>query len=202
MESGEIVRFNVEYERVGASETMNVFHCQYQGGTQDDSEWMEELATRLFGTDSPYDLYWQAVASAEVDVVRLTAAVMNLDGTVLRNLDSVPIEISGGVLFDNMAAATSGQILFDTIIPGIRGMKYIPGLADPRVNFGLLDSTAVTAMINLGFALLEVLDGSFPVSAKLGVLSRALEAFVPFITSVASDSNPIYQRRRGPGRGS
>lgn len=200
MEFGEIYRFVVHYEREGASAIQNVFHAEFRGDESDDFDFMTNLAFWLFDTPGPYD-EWISIASSLIEVSELTGAVMNLDGTVLRNLPSIALAIPGGVLFDTMAAATSGQILFETTQPGTRGMKYVPGIADPRINLGLLDSTSVTTLVDFGLALLDIAGADPEVLSRLGVLSRVAQVFVPFIVSASSDTNPIYQRRRGPGRG-
>lgn len=198
MIAGEILRATIHYSIPGTSAVQNVLHYINSGATEDDETVMTELQQYLI--TEVLEAFWEGIAAQTATATELTGEIVSVDGTVTRNMPTRALDVVGTVAGDVQAAAVSGLIQLETTIPKARGLKYIPGLDEARTSGGLYTAAAVTALTDIGFALVqEVIAGD--AKLNLGVNSHTLLAFIPFLISSTAKDDPAYQRRRKRGRG-
>jgi hypothetical protein len=126
---------------------------------------------------------------------------MSTAGLVLRNIGGGIIAVNGDVIEDVTPAAVSGYLMGYTAVPKARGSKYVPGIAETQINEGEFTAPALVKLATLlAIYLADVSLGS-GASLEMGVLSKALGAFVSFTGSGLVESLPAYQRRRKQGVG-
>lgn len=194
----EVLRVTLEFESPNASTQYNVFTYSMQTQASDESDVVDELEA-FFGTT--WKGAWALLGSDEVTFVGGQVAVMNLDGTVNRNIGSFLVNALGAVGTQVVSAAESAYMLAYTDLPKTRGSKYIPGMGESSVDSGQLSTAAqgyLAAMLVLYLATINMASGGKLVP---GVLSKTLLAYKPFNASGIIESIPAYQRRRKPGVG-
>lgn len=198
---GEILRLAVEYVAAHTGIMLTVHTYQLTTGPVTDTEVLESIGGWV---ENVWHGSWSDLASNEVTIDGWQAEILNTDGTVNRfiGLDT-GLVLAGDVIGDPDPAAVSAFMQASTAVPKTRGRKYIPGVADPRIENGVLNATTLSQLAAL--ALVYVAERSVSAGAGIltaGVLSRTLQQFVPFQGSVVVTNVPAYQRRRKPNVGS
>jgi hypothetical protein len=177
---------------------MNVFHCRLTGGDVTDTSLNATIDAWL--TASWGDT-WATLAASGAELVSYEADVMSTAGLVLRNIGGGVIAVNGDVIEDVTPAAVSGYLMGYTSIPKARGSKYVPGIAETQIQEGEFTAPALVKLATLlAIYLADVSLGS-GASLEMGVLSKALGAFISFTGSGLIESLPAYQRRRKQGVG-
>lgn len=198
-EIGEIIRATFDYSMPNASTGQNVFHWILDEAPTTDAEVFTEVA-RWAEFDWGED--WQKLASNGAELESVKVDVVNIDGTIQRALGLAVIGLLGIEVSGVVSAAVSAYMLLKTIAPKVRGVKYVPGLADTVVIDGEL---TLDAFADLAFLLIEYATTLNPVGiAELvpGVPSSSLLVFQRFLDTGIIESIPAYQRRRKPNVGS
>lgn len=198
-DQGEIIRLALNYLHPNTSQAMNVFWFRVDDASIADAVLLGELAD---WADTVWGTLWDDRADSNATLTHIDADVINTDGTVARNLGSEAINRPGTVAGDLLPAAVAGLLFADTAIPKAVGKKYIPMLVENVSAEGQWDAATVTYLLGLLALWLSGIDpdgGSF---LTPGVLSRVLEAFVPFVAAGHTTDVPAYQRRRKPNVGS
>jgi len=197
---GEIVRTTLFHTLQGSSVAEMVFTHEVTAADPTDSALLDVMEA-FFSTVWYPD--WSDIASAECTLVSGGVQILNGDGTVDRDIGTFLINDVGDVLTDNAAAGVAGFFYAPTTLLKARGRKFVPGIAQARIENGVLNATTLAQLIVLAEDYLEpILEISSFASMIPGVLSRVTEAFVPFLDSVSVTDVPAYQRRRKPGVGS
>lgn len=195
---GEVIRASVVYTVPGASRPQNIFYWQVITGDTDANV----LAGVIAWATGQWATAWQATATTSCSADTVTVDVINLNGTVNRNLGSASIGTVGSLAQDTLPAANSALVIADVGLPKIRGRKFVPGLSENNVTSGLLDASYVglfTAHLNAYVAAITT-AGSGQLLA--GTPSKVISAFRLFQGSGVVSDVPAYQRRRKPGVGS
>lgn len=198
---GEILRLTLFYSAANASVMQTVHTYQLTTGPVPDNEVIESLTGWVANVWYPD---WRAFCSNEVTLDGWQADILNADGTVARNLGALSaLNLAGAVISDNDAAAVAAYMQANTAVPKTRGRKFVPGVADERIQNGVLNATSVSqlALLALTYIAERTVTGGAGVLTA-GVLSKTLQQFVPFINSVVVTDVPAYQRRRKPNVGS
>lgn len=192
---GEIIRVTMSYARLFASAVQNVFHWQIEGGNPTDEQVTDALED---WTVNDWADRWQFLASDTTTLTDIRALVVGLDGTVLRDLGTIPIGVVGNSPDAVTSAAVSAYMLGNTLDPTLRGSKYVPCISEEMINNGALTNDALA---DLGLLLVQYLfDISVAPAGFLiaGILSKKLVDFIPFAGVGAIEQVPAYQRRRKP----
>lgn len=198
---GEILRMAVYYGAANSSVPQNVFVFELQGADVPDATVLTSMSLWI---EEEWHPDWSDIASNEVTIDAITLDILNPDGTVERNIGSDAFTgLAGDVISDNDSAAVAAYMQADTAIPKTRGRKYVPGIADTRIENGLINAVTLAQMVVLAATYVterDLVGGT----AQLvpGVLSRTLAQFVPFLQAISVTDVPAYQRRRKPNVGS
>lgn len=196
--ANEIVRVTLHYTQPNAGDCQNVFHFQITGASPTDTDVLNTVNSWCINDWGPE---WATLASASADLESFESDIVNVDGTVARNLGGMLLNISGAVAGESTSAAVSAYLLAYTVIPKARGSKYVPGMAEGNISSGAFIAPALAEMaILLAEYLLTKAIGTGGTLVP-GVLSLTLGQFVPFLVAGAIDSLPAYQRRRKEGVG-
>jgi len=199
MNDDEIVRVAASYTVPGSSQVLNIFYWQFAGSTIADSVVLDALDTWFTDVWAPA---WAVAASEEASLDAIDVDVVNLNGTVARNVGQAAIAVPGDqTVTDTNAAAVAAYIKANTIFPKSRGSKYIPGFTEGVTADGLWTTTATNVLFDLLLEWLEPLD---LLTAELnpGIIRRVQQAWANFNFSGDTSDVPAYQRRRKPGVGS
>lgn len=188
-----IIKTVLRYTMPAASEVLNVFHHRYVGPTVDEddiNDAIEDWATNDWGAT------WADTASAVATLLEYESHVVDLDGLVLAVIGSGVLGIDGGVAAQVMPAAVSAYMSLNTLTPGVRGSKYVPGTAETLVDDGVINATLAA---DLALLLLDYL-GQIPVAGGgnlvSGVPSEKTGTWRSFISGGVINLIPAYQRRR------
>lgn len=196
--NGDIIRMTLNYIAPGAGTMMNVFHYGYVGGDIEDDAALDSLETWI--TDD-WGASWADMASSNAELDFASFETVNVAGEVLRNLGVRAINLAGNLAFEVLPAAVSVYIQGNTAFAGVRGSKYVPGLAESLSDDGVLTATGLA---QAAFLLLDYLS---TVNAGAGnnffpVVRSIKEAGFPrLVTAGAIALIPAYQRRRKLGVG-
>jgi len=193
---GEIVRIAIHYSGNNAGDVMNVFHFEITAGTGNDSDLMGDVEE--FVIDS-WVARWQLMASQGYTCENYEVDIINPDGTVNRNVGGDTVGVDGTVSGDALPAQCAYWMMAYTGVPKARGSKYVPGATETEVANGAL-TTGALADLALLLAIYLLPQGSV-FTLTPGVLSRVLEAFIPFIISGQIETLTATQRRRKVGVG-
>lgn len=196
--NGEILRVDVRYTALNASQALNVFYWRMMRTISDtlvlDS--IENWIRNEWGPD------WRALAPDTSRIVDFTAVVVDNTGKLVREVGGRVIGISGQHLHEVKPAAVSGFLLTGTTRPKSRVKKYVPFVSESVVNNGKFNAEAAAKLLLLATHVLKYLmDGPDPI-AEPGTLSRVVNAFLQAIPMVYFTDVPAYQRRRKPNVGS
>jgi len=193
---GEIVRVAIHYTGNNAGDVMNVFHFVLSAGTGTDVDLLDDLAVWVA---DEWGGRWELMASQGYTLESFEADIINPDGTVDRNIGGDVIDIPGTVSGDALPAQNAYWMMAYTAVPKARGSKYVPGTTETEVANGALTAGVLADLALLLAIYLTPYTGSFTLTP--GVLSRVLEAFVPFIASGLIETLTATQRRRKVGVG-
>lgn len=195
----EIFRAAVHYTILNSSDVLNVFWWLYTGAGDPDADVLDEIEDFL---ESSWGVDWAANSSTDANMNFVDVDVINLDGTVLRNIGTALLDVDGTTGTDAEPGVVSQLITADTVLPKVRGRKFVPGIDDTLLVDGLLTSAALTNLV------LMALDYTDPLTAGLvgvltpGVLRKAAMLWEEFIGTATVSDVPAYQRRRKPNVGS
>lgn len=196
--NGDVLKLTLEYLYPGAGTALNVFHYAYLGADIEDSE---AVAALLDWAETEWGATWAGVAATTAELANAIFEVVDVNGDVLANLGTEAINIAGTNGGDVEAAAVSAYLSANTATPGVRGSKYVPGIASASITDGtfVAGSAAQLALLLLDYlATVNVSAGNnlFPV-----VRSTKLLGFPRLITAGTINLLPAYQRRRKQGVG-
>jgi len=196
---GEVVRLTMFYTAPGASVAENVFHYVVTGASIQDEDILPTLVTF---TEDLWAPAWVELGASTAELDLINADIMNLDGTVARNLGVFGINIPGSGLADVLPAANSGYMKADTDLPKQRGSKYVPFFDEATTTDGTLNPGALVEMAILLAIYVTALDAGGGAFLTPGVLSRTLMLFEEFNQTGLIRDEPAYQRRRKSSVGS
>lgn len=198
MDTGEILRTVLNHDMPNASIPQNVFHHIYIGPGAPDQDIVNSVNAWIL---TEWGDAWAELAAATVEIESFQCDVVNLDGTVARNLGGLLVNVPGGLPGSFNAAATSGYLLGYTEEPKQRGSKYAVGMSESVIDDNLFDGVALgnlALLLGIYLAPISVAGSDDLIS---GILSRTLLQFVQFNGNGLIDSQPAYQRRRKFGVG-
>ena len=198
-EIGEIFRATFNYTMPNASSAQNVFHWVLETATIEDFKIFDEIAR---WAEDDWGGPWSDLAGDDAELESVKVDVVEVNGTIVRAVGLAIIGLSGGQAGGVVSAAVSAYMLLKTVRPKVRGSKYVPGVADTRVDSGSLDAMGLA---ELAFLLIEYATTLLPEGASElipGVPSRSLGVFQPFLDTGLIENIPAYQRRRKPNVGS
>lgn len=199
--AGDIVRLTVFYSAANMSQAQSVFFFEYDGATIANTAVADALGDWV---ETDWHGQWSDLASNEVTIDAWQAQVVSNLGEILINLGSdAGLALAGDVISDNDAAAVSAFMQANTIKPKQKGRKYVPGIADTRIENGLINTVTLAQLallLDVYVSAIDVLAGTG--TLQPGVLSKVLLAFEPFLLSGYVTDVPAYQRRRKPNVGS
>lgn len=199
IEVNDIIRVALHYTGSNASEVLNVFWYQLTIDSLANASLMDILEDYL--TDVWGDA-WADFAAQSFSMDFFEVDIINPDGTVNRNIGERTLDIDGTVVGDGLPAVVSGYMYASTAVPKARGSKYVPGIAELNTSNGVLSAGAVADLSLMLIGYLATLTTGGSALIVPGVLSRPLEAFVPFTAQGLVNDIPAYQRRRKPNVGS
>jgi hypothetical protein len=198
MAIGEVIRLAAHFTHLAGSVGMMVFWYEAVANVSDEDT-LAELGAHLLGEILPR---WAEVADADAQATHADVDVVNLNGTVDRNLGVVALSLDGDISGQVMPAGVAAMVQAYTNIPTSRGKKYLPYISEATVDEGYLNAGALTSLALFLLEYLLVLEFGLADSWRPGVLSRTLEEFVAFDGSGSVTDVPAYQRRRKPNVGS
>jgi len=196
---GEIIRLTMRYSGPAASEMQNIFHYVVDVADTTDTDVLDTLEAW-----SVADWWgaWNNLAAVGVTLEDASVDVVNVNGTVVRAIGSFLIGLAGLEPGSVASAAVSGYILLKTLFPKVRGIKYLPGVAESVIQDGEFNAAGIAT---LAFCLIQYAD-TLPAAGSTelipGVPSTSKATFVPFLDTGIVESIPAYQRRRKPNVGS
>lgn len=199
MNDGEVLRVVCRYSAPNSSEHLCVHIYEYNGAGDTDAATLiavDNFFTAEWGPD------WQASASDDYTFDEIDLDVLNVDGTVKRNVGQSAIGLAGLVAGDMSPPGSCILLTADTVKPKQRGRKYVPGLASTDLTDGLIEAARLATLVTLVLEYLDIITTGITGQLDPGVLSRTLLAFEPFLSSGALTDVPAYQRRRKPNVGS
>ena len=195
---GEIVRATFNYSQPNASAQQNVFHWEITGGSPTDQEVVNTINNWALNDWGPH---WEDIADGISRLDDFVAQIVNVDGTIVRNIGGFLIGVGGGLSGGVVEAAVSAYLLARTLFPKTRGSKYIPGMAETATGNGAISAPV---MVELSFMLANWIDDiTIGTGGELaaGVPSASNGVFVPFLNNGDITDIPAYQRRRKPNVG-
>lgn len=196
----EIMRVVLTYALPTASEVLNIFLFKLVDNPGSDEDTLDDFVdwtTNVWGPD------WADLAASAASIIQVAVDVVNLDGTVARNIGSESLAIPGTVGGEIGVAAAAAYIKADTALPKTRGSKYIPGLGEGNIADGLLTVESLGDLALLIIDFFTVYLGAVSTARyEPGVVSRPTETWVPFEGNGYITDVPAYQRRRKPNVGS
>lgn len=197
-ETGEILRTTARYSAPASSQMQNIFHHQVVGASVDDLEAANTINNWM---TNDWAVDWAESAALSAELEDISVDVVNVDGTVVRAIAVYLIQQTGLLPSPVLPAANAAYILLKTIVPKIRGIKYIPGFSETAVDDGEWTSAAI---VDMGFLLLDYAKTLEPMGAAElipGVPAPSIGVFEPFLDTGILETIPAYQRRRKPGVG-
>lgn len=195
---GEIIKATVSYSAPGASIGQNIFYWQVAGGNPDDVEVLDKIDDFLTAAWAPK---WAelSVISASLDTVEVDV-VDNL-GLLVRAIGSAVIGIAGIEVASVNPAAVAGYLLAKTVIPSVKGSKYLPFMSESVIDNGEFSPAAILELILLLAFYVDDLTLTGQASLTTGVVSKKTADFEPFLETGLINDIPAYQRRRKPNVG-
>lgn len=196
----EIVRATISYLIQNGSVAQNVLHWILTNEDVADGTVLDAIAgwiTTDFGAE------WADMGSDECTMTEVEADIVQIGGTVDRNIGTETLDIDGELPSSVLPAANALYLQANCLPAGVFGRKYIPGLQEAGVAAGLWVGSTLTD----GAAMLADYMDTIVVPVIGGILvpgvpSSKTSAFEPFTGVGFLDTVPAYQRRRKPGVGS
>jgi len=196
---GEIIRTTVRYSAPGASIQQNVFHHVLAVASTDDTDILAVL-DNFITTD--WGAQWQAIASDTCVLVDASVDVVTVLGTVVRAIGVFTPALVATTPGSVTSAAVAAYILLKTVFPKVRGIKYIPGIAEAIIQDGLINAAGLATMAFMLIEYATTLAAAGSSELVPGVPSKSKNAFVAFLDTGILQDVPAYQRRRKPNVGS
>lgn len=195
---GERLRGALRSSVPGASEVLNVFWWTVTS-PDTDANGLSAIGTWALTGFGPQ---WQAAVTTSCTLIDIDVDVIASNGTVVRNLGTVTINLTGSLAQDNIVGGAGALLVANTAQPGVRGRKTIAGLSENNVTTGFLDAALVTLLGSMLTQYYAVINTAGAGVLTPGVVSRATGTFWPFTGSGYVSDVPAYQRRRKPNVGS
>lgn len=196
---GEIIRVGLRYAAPNSSIMENIFHYVVTGVGSTDEDVLDRI--EIFLNDGWGDK-WKDLAADAVTLEDASVDVVNVDGTVVRAIGVILLGIAGTLIPGVTSAAVSAYMLLKTVIPKVRGVKYVPGLSEQVIEDGILSAAG---LVDIAFLLIQYgaeLGIGGNTDLKPGVPSKSTNVFVEFEDTGLIEDVPAYQRRRKPHVGS
>ncbi len=197
--AGDIFRAAVHYTILNSSDVLNVFWWIYGGPGDTDAQVLDQIddfLTNVWGAD------WDANSATDAMIDFADVDVINLDGTVNRNVGTALIGVPGSTGVDSEPGPVSQLITAETVLPKVRGRKFVPGIDDTLIVDGLLTAAALTNLVLMVLDYILVLSSLLSGNLTPGVLRKTAMLWEDFSgTGIVSDI-PACQRRRKPNVGS
>lgn len=195
----EVVRLAVSYSHPNGSTAQNVFYWILKLATATDTEVMTELV-RWINSDWGPD--WASMGHQDSQIILGEADIVNLDGTVDRNIGQQAFAIAGLGATDGASPGVAFYMQATTDIAKALGKKYVPYVDESAITDGKLIASALANLV-LAFAeYIKPLTPAAGASLKPGVVSRPAGPFREFNGGGLTTDIPAYQRRRKPNVGS
>jgi len=192
-EIGEVIRLTMFYTAPAASVAENVFHFVVDVAAIDDEDILPILTSF---TEDQWIPGWEELGSSDAELDIINADVMNLDGTVARNLGQFGINASGAEMTGVLPAANSGYLNAATALPKARGSKYVPFVGEGTVDNGSFNPSALVELALLLAVYVTTLSSGGSGVLIPGILSKTLQVFEEFNQTGLIRDEPAYQRRR------
>jgi len=200
LEAGDILSIVLEYAYPGASQALNIFNSVFSGTDGEDEDVLDALET--WATDE-WGVEWADLADDQSTLSTMVVQVVDSTGLVIRDLGSRLLDIDGQAVAGSVtAAATSGYIQADTILPRVMGRKYVPGIDENQIDQGIFTVGGATNLVQLLAAYIADVDIISGGKLSAGVISKSKPGFQTFQGSGNVETVPAYQRRRKQGVGS
>lgn len=196
---GEHIRVTISYNIIEGSIAQNVFYFLVSGDDIADDDLVDDLQTALEGA---FLLNWQNLASDQNDAFLMEVDVINLDGTIDRNVGSNGLVWPGDNVSQSLPAAVAGFIQVDSSGSKALGRKYVPGAGEDMTADGAFTSAAVVFLAAMLINYLAAIPVGVSTILLPGVISKATMIWNGFIGSGYTIDVPAYQRRRKPNVGS
>lgn len=177
----------------------NVFIWEVQEEAVSDAVVEDGIDTWV---DDNWVAVWELLADNTVQLFLNEMDVLNLDGTVNRNLATELHVDNGSQESEAMPAADSYFIQAATDRAKSLGRKYVPGMAENQVADGKVSPGALATLVLLGVEYVLGIDVGATGLLAAGVLSRVTAQFQEFTSALLVTDIPAYQRRRKPFVGS
>ena len=195
----DVIRMVISYAAPEASVAMNVFYFICKVASIDDEDGFTDLEDHLVAT---WLSAWDNVAADSAEAFLIEGDVMNLDGTVDRQLASVGITKPGLSAGSVLPAGVSAFIQADSEDNKAKGRKYIPFFTELDIIDGDFNAALLVLLAQMFVDYVTTVDATGTTEFVPGVLSRPHETFYDFNGNGYIVSTPAYQRRRKPNVGS
>jgi len=192
-EIGEVIRLTMFYTAPAASVAENVFHFVVDVAPIDDEDILPILTTF---TNEQWVTGWEELGSTDAELDLINADVMNLDGTVARNLGQFGINAGGSEMTGVLPAANAGYLNAATALPKARGSKYVPFVGEGTIDNGSFNPSALVELAFLLAVYVTTLSSGGSGVLIPGILSKTLQVFEEFNQTGLIRDEPAYQRRR------
>lgn len=199
MDTGELVRGALSYTHPNGSVAQNVFIWRLITSDVTDQAAVDALdawVTDDWGPD------WAELANDACTLIQMDLDILNVDGTVDRNIGQEVYSIDGIRVTDADNPADSAYMQATTIFAKVLGKKYVPFIDDSVTANGLLSPAALADLVLLFVQYILPLSPAGGGTLEAGVLSRTAQAFRAFNGGGSVTDVPAYQRRRKPNVGS
>jgi len=196
--ANEVVRATIQYTQPNASDIINVFTFLLDNDA-DDGDVLQAFEDWV---DADWSIAWKDFASSNCTLIGGQLDVLNLDGTVNRNIGLYVRSIAATTSSEAAPSTLAGYIQGNTDVAKTRGRKYIAGIPEDSLDAGLLDAEILADLVIFLALYLAGIEVDISTNLVAGVLSRTLAQFVPFADNGTVSNVPAIQRRRKPGVGS
>ena len=195
----EIIRAVVSYSHPAGSICQNVFTWELQDEDTADGVILTALDDWV---EVDWGDLWAQVADSNALIYLTEVDVLNLDGTVKRNIGETLTVQAGQIVGEVLPAAVSGFFQGGTERPKSFLRKYVPAISETGSVEGILSAAYLGVLVQLlAEATTDVPVGVIGLLVP-GVLSRVTSTFQEATGGGYATDVPAYQRRRKPGVGS
>ena len=192
-EIGEVIRLTMFYVAPAASVAENVFHFVVGTEAIEDEDILPILTSF---TEDQWIPGWEQLGSVDSELDLINADVMNLDGTVNRNLGQFGINAPGLENTGVLPAANAGYLNAATSLPKARGSKYVPFVSEGTIDNGSFNASALVELALLLAVYVTTISSGGSGVLIPGILSKTLQVFEEFNQTGLIRDEPAYQRRR------
>lgn len=195
---GSTLRVSLHFSSPNASDIVNVYHL-FTDSVGDVSEtnllsdlqgWASNMMTNLSG------IYDQAVTLDEIEVWVWNSALSRWD-----SVGSTTSTWAGtSTTSEALPSAVAPLVTADTVDAHAKGRKYLPPPVEVQVTDGILENTAVNALLNFLTDYASTYVGTYTELIP-GIWQIASQAFKLFTGTGTATNVLAYQRRRKDGVG-